>query len=94
MDNFIALGAFGSFCPSDLDVTPDNDPNSPTYNGYKDIKTMTLQDAMKLVWLFNSADFSGSVIICINGSPKYIDIPYDSETGAYSISSGANFPIS
>jgi hypothetical protein len=39
-------------------------------------------------------EFNGSVIICINGSPKYIDIPYDSETGAYSISSGANFPIS
>jgi hypothetical protein len=60
MDNFIALGAFGSFCPPDADVTPDNDPNSPTYNGYKDVKAMTIQDAMKLVWLFDSADFSGS----------------------------------
>ena len=42
MDNFITLGAFGQFCPSDLDVTPDNNPNSPTYNGYKDVKAMTL----------------------------------------------------
>ena len=61
MDDFIALGAFGQFCPPDLDVTPDNDPNSPTYNGYKDVKAMTLKDAMKLVWLFEKADFSGSL---------------------------------
>lgn len=61
MDDFIALGAFGQFCPSDLDVTPDNNPNSPTYNGYKDVKAMTLKDAMKLVWLFEQADFSGSL---------------------------------
>tara|TARA_R110000772_G_C13233333_1_gene433008 strand:- start:96 stop:401 length:306 start_codon:yes stop_codon:yes gene_type:complete len=37
--------------------------------------------------------FNGSVLICINGSPYYIDIPYDSETGPYAPSSGANFPI-
>lgn len=38
-------------------------------------------------------EFNGSVLICINGSPYYIDIPYDSDTGAYAASDGANFPI-
>ena len=38
-------------------------------------------------------EFNGSVMICINGSPYYIDIPYDSDTGAYAASDGANFPI-
>jgi len=38
-------------------------------------------------------EFNGSVLICINGSPYYIDIPYDSDTGAYAASGGANFPI-
>lgn len=38
-------------------------------------------------------EFNGSVLICINGSPYYIDIPYDSDTGAYAAASGANFPI-
>jgi len=38
-------------------------------------------------------EFNGSVMICINGSPYYIDIPYDSDTGAYAASGGANFPI-
>ena len=38
-------------------------------------------------------EFNGSVLICINGSPYYIDIPYDSETGPYAPGSGANFPI-
>jgi hypothetical protein len=37
--------------------------------------------------------FNGSVLVCINGDPYYIDIPYDSETGPYAPSSGANFPI-
>ena len=41
-----------------------------------------------------SVEFNGSVLICINGSPYYIDIPYDSGTGAYAASEGANFPIS
>jgi hypothetical protein len=40
-----------------------------------------------------NVEFNGSVLICINGDPYYIDIPYDSETGPYSPSSGANFPI-
>jgi hypothetical protein len=39
-------------------------------------------------------EFNGSVLICINGSPYYIDIPYDSDTGVYAASAGANFPIS
>ena len=38
--------------------------------------------------------FNGSVLICIDGSPYYIDIPYDSDTGPYAQSAGANFPIS
>ena len=38
-------------------------------------------------------EFNGSVLICINGSPYYIDIPYDSDTGAYAAGGGANFPI-
>ena len=42
----------------------------------------------------SSGVFDGSVLICINGSPYYIDIPYDSGTGAYAASEGANFPIS
>jgi len=41
----------------------------------------------------SSVEFNGSVLICINGSPYYIDIPYDSGTGAYEASEGANFPI-
>jgi len=41
----------------------------------------------------SSVGFNGSVLICINGSPYYIDIPYDSGTGAYEASEGANFPI-
>jgi hypothetical protein len=41
----------------------------------------------------SSVEFNGSVIICINGSPFYIDIPYDSDTGVYAISDGANYPI-
>ena len=39
-------------------------------------------------------EFNGSVLICIDGSPYYIDIPYDSDTGPYAPSAGANFPIS
>ena len=38
-------------------------------------------------------EFNGSVLICINGSPYYIDIPYDSDTGPYPSADGANFPI-
>jgi len=38
-------------------------------------------------------EFNGSVLICINGSPYYIDIPYDTDTGVYAESAGANFPI-
>ena len=41
----------------------------------------------------SSVEFNGSVLICINGSPFYIDIPYDSDTGVYAESNGANFPI-
>jgi len=41
----------------------------------------------------SSVEFNGSVLICINGSPFYIDIPYDSDTGVYPSSDGANFPI-
>jgi hypothetical protein len=40
-----------------------------------------------------NVEFNGSVLICINGDPYYIDIPYDSETGPYAPISGANFPI-
>ena len=61
MDDFVSIGAFSTHCPAELDVTPDNDPNSPTFNGYKNVRAMTLRDAMKLVWLFKEADFSGSV---------------------------------
>lgn len=41
----------------------------------------------------SDVEFNGSVLICIDGSPYYIDIPYDSDTGAYAASEGANFPI-
>tara|TARA_R110001592_G_scaffold3662_1_gene21036 strand:+ start:958 stop:1467 length:510 start_codon:yes stop_codon:yes gene_type:complete len=41
----------------------------------------------------SSVEFNGSVIICIDGVPFYIDIPYDSATGVYPSSDGANFPI-
>jgi len=41
----------------------------------------------------SSVEFNGSVLICINGSPFYIDIPYDSDTGVYPLSDGANYPI-
>tara|TARA_R110000851_G_scaffold188422_1_gene338467 strand:- start:104 stop:619 length:516 start_codon:yes stop_codon:yes gene_type:complete len=41
----------------------------------------------------SSVEFNGSVLICINGSPFYIDIPYDSDAGVYPSSDGANFPI-
>ena len=41
----------------------------------------------------SSVEFNGSVLICINGFPFYIDIPYDSNTGVYPSSDGANFPI-
>jgi hypothetical protein len=38
-------------------------------------------------------EFNGSVLICINGSPYYINIPYDTDKGAYAASGGADFPI-
>lgn len=38
-------------------------------------------------------EFNGSVLICINGTPYYINIPYDSERGPYAITDGADFPI-
>jgi len=38
-------------------------------------------------------EFNGSVLICINGSPYYINIPYDTDKGAYAASEGADFPI-
>lgn len=38
-------------------------------------------------------EFNGSVLICINGSPYYINIPYDATKGAYASSEGADFPI-
>jgi len=41
----------------------------------------------------SNVEFNGSVIICINGSPFYIDIPYNPTTGVYPESGGANFPI-
>ncbi len=41
----------------------------------------------------SSVEFNGSVLICINGLPFYIDIPYDSDAGVYPSSDGANFPI-
>jgi len=41
----------------------------------------------------SNVEFNGSVLICIDGSPFYIDIPYDSTTGVYPLSDGANFPI-
>ena len=41
----------------------------------------------------SNVEFNGSVIICIDGVPFYIDIPYDSATGVYPSSDGANFPI-
>ena len=41
----------------------------------------------------SSVEFNGSVIICIDGVPFYIDIPYDPTAGVYAISDGANFPI-
>ncbi len=37
--------------------------------------------------------FNGSVLICINGSPYWIDIPYDDETGPYDGTGDANHPI-
>jgi hypothetical protein len=75
---------------ADIDTSIENNKkerdNEPQYDKGDDISDSG-DDGIGL-------EFNGSVIICINGSPKYIDIPYDSETGAYSISSGANFPIS
>jgi len=41
----------------------------------------------------SGVNFNGSVLICINGSPFYIDIPYDPTAGVYAESNGANFPI-
>jgi len=41
----------------------------------------------------SGVNFNGSVLICINGSPFYIDIPYDSTAGVYAESNGANYPI-
>lgn len=40
-----------------------------------------------------SVDFNGTVGICINGEPYYINIPYDDERGAYDVSEGEDFPI-
>ena len=37
--------------------------------------------------------FNGSVLICIDGEPYYIDIPYDKSIGAYPGADGANFTI-
>jgi hypothetical protein len=41
----------------------------------------------------SSVEFNGSVLICINGLPFYIDIPYDPTAGVYPFDDGANFPI-
>jgi len=41
----------------------------------------------------SNVEFNGSVLICIDGKPFYIDIPYNPTTGVYSESNGANFPI-
>jgi len=41
----------------------------------------------------SNVQFNGSVLICINGSPFYIDIPYDTTAGVYPLSDGANYPI-
>jgi len=38
-------------------------------------------------------EFNGSVLICINGSPYYIDIAYDTDAGVYDGTGAANFPI-
>lgn len=38
-------------------------------------------------------EFNGSVLICIKGSPYWIDIPYDESTGPYDGTGDANFPI-
>lgn len=41
----------------------------------------------------NEVQFNGSVLICINGSPYWIDILYDSGTGAYDGTGSPNFNI-
>ncbi len=41
----------------------------------------------------SSVEFNGSVLICINGLPFYIDIPYDPTAGVYPFDDGANYPI-
>ena len=41
----------------------------------------------------SGVNFNGSVLICIDGAPFYIDIPYDPTAGVYAESNGANFPI-
>ena len=40
-----------------------------------------------------SIDFNGTVAICINGTPYYIDIEYDDSAGAYAVTNDPNFPI-
>jgi len=37
--------------------------------------------------------FTGTVAICINGTPYYIDIAYDDSIGPYSIPTGPNYEI-
>ena len=37
--------------------------------------------------------FNGTVAICINGTPYYIDIAYDDNIGPYAIATGENYPI-
>ena len=57
-----------------------------TETGVQSIPRDSLEDV-------DSIDFNGSVLICINGAPFYIDIPYDPIAGVYSESNGAHYPI-
>jgi hypothetical protein len=40
-----------------------------------------------------SVTYNYSVLICINGSPYWIDIPYDDSTGAYDGTGDPNYEI-
>tara|TARA_R110000751_G_scaffold10966_1_gene39584 strand:- start:1281 stop:1739 length:459 start_codon:yes stop_codon:yes gene_type:complete len=73
-----------TYTPPEGNVAGSN--TNMTETGVQSIPRDSLEDV-------DSIDFNGSVLLCINGAPFYIDIPYDPTTGVYSESNGANYPI-
>tara|TARA_R110001632_G_scaffold4915_1_gene20242 strand:+ start:2511 stop:3647 length:1137 start_codon:yes stop_codon:yes gene_type:complete len=72
-EDFITLRNLGSHgfdgsCLPKRNVKPDNDTNSPYYNGIADYTTFTFEEAMKIYWLMKEITVTGSASFSASSS--------------------------